>query len=240
MNVINKCINMKPIDFFEEEGFLIVAKMSREGASEKLGDVMKYYPNISACIDDHGLSRELEIFYAKLKGVYPDVFLMDMYGMNYFWQKIDGFYKSSKSRNITTKEAAIKIYEILFYLYQAIPHLKRLDEMPSVSVENALVQSATVQMAKGSTENKIVRKVESALSLAKDVYDFINVDDIERYYKDLKKQLDKESALKNNTKCEFEKVLYQKCLDELEKCKENKLLPVVSGVDNVKEIIKES
>ena len=58
--------------------------------------------------------------------------------------------------------------------------------------------------------------------------------------KSQQKQLDKESALKNNTKCEFEKVLYQKCLDELEKCKENKLLSVVSGVDNVKEIIKES
>lgn len=231
---------MNPVNYFEQEGFLIVSKKSKEDVARQMSDILKYYPPISFNIDDYSLRRNFEIFYAKLKKCYPDLFLMDMYGVNYLWQHIENYNALSKNGGMSIKKSALRIYEILLYLNQSIPYLKRLDEMPTISVEKETTELIVGKVAKECTHNKIAKKVESALSLAKEVCDLINVEDVERYYKNLKYQLDKESALKNNNRCEYENILYMKCLYELEKCKKNKLLSVVSGVDNVKEIIKES
>lgn len=233
-----KMFSMKPINYFEQEGFLIVSKKSREEAGKLLSDIMQYYPPISANVDDYSLRKNLEIFYAKLKNCYPDIFLMDMYGINYLWQHIEKYYQSSKNGDMTIKDAAIRIYDILFYLNQSIPYLKRLDEMPTVSVEKETAKSIIVETVKGCTQNKNAKKVESGLSLAKDVYGYVNGDEVKNYYTNFKEQLDKESALKNNTRCEFENILYQKCLDELEKCKEVQIVSVVSGLNNVGELVK--
>lgn len=229
---------MNPVNYFEQEGFLIVSKRSREEVARLMSDILKYYPPISANIDDYSLRKNYEIFYAKLKKCYPDIFLMDMYGVNYLWQHIENYNALSKNSGMSIKKSALRIYEILLYLNQSIPYLKRLDEMPTISVEKETTELIVGKVAKECTHNKIAKKVESALSLAKEVCDLINVEDVERYYKNLKYQLDKESALKNNNRCEFENILYQKCLVELEKCKEVKSLSFTSGINNVKELAK--
>lgn len=232
-----KTFSMKPINYFEQECFLIVSKKSREEAGELMSDIMQYYPPISANVDDYSLRKNLEIFYAKLKNCYPDIFLMDMYGINYLWQHIEKYYQSSKKGDMTIKDAALRIYEILFYLNQSIPYLKRLDEMPTVSVEKETAELIAGETIKECTQNKLVKKAESALSLVKDVCGYLNGDDVKRYYTNLKEQLDKESAFKNNSRCEFENILYQKCLDELEKCEEVQIVSVVSGLNNVGELV---
>lgn len=229
---------MKAIDVFEREGFLIVSKKSRDEAGKLMFGILQYYPPISANVEDHSLRRDFEIFYAKLKKCYPDIFLMDMYGINYLWKHIEIYYELSKNGGMTIKDASLRIYEILFYLNQSIPYLKGLDEMPTISVEKETSKQIADGTIKECTQNKFVKKVENVLSLAKDVCVYLNGAEIKSYYTNLKEQLDKEIALKNNTRCGFENILYQKCLDELEKCKEVQIVSVVSGANNVGEFVE--
>jgi hypothetical protein len=116
--------------------------------------------------------------------------------------------------------------------------LKGLDEMPTVSDEKEMTELVVSEVTKECTHNKIVKKVESTLSLVENVCDFFNSGEVKKYYTKLKEQLDKEFILKNNTRCEFENILYQKCLVELEKCKEVKSLSFTSGINNIKELAK--
>ena len=229
---------MNPVNYFEQEGFLIVSKRSREEVARLMSDILKYYPPISANIDDYSLRKNYEIFYAKLKKCYPDIFLMDMYGVNYLWQHIENYNALSKNSGMSIKKSALRIYEILLYLNQSIPYLKGLDEMPTVSDEKETTELVVSEVTKECTHNQIVKKVESALSLVENVCDFFNSGEVKKYYTKLKQQLDKEFILKNNTRCEFENILYQKCLVELEKCKEVKSLSFTSGINNVKELAK--
>lgn len=233
-----KMFSMKPINYFEQEGFLIVSKKSREEAGKLMSSIMKHYPPILANIDDHSLRKYFEVFYAKLKNCYPDIFLMDMYGINYLWQYIEKYYESSKKGDIAIKDAAIRICDILSYLDQFIPCLIGLDEMPTVSVEKETAKSIIGETVKKCTQDKNAKKVESGLSLVKDACGYLNGAAVKSYYTKLKEQLDKESVLKNNTRCEFENVLYQKCLNELEKCNEVKIVSVVSGINNVGELVE--
>ena len=230
--------SMKPINYFEQEGFLIVSKKSREEAGKLMSGIMKHYPPILAHVDDYCLRKDFEVFYAKLEKCYPDIFLMDMYGIKYLWQYIEKYYELSKKGDMAIKDAALRIYEILFYLNQSIPYLKRLGEMPTISVEKETSKQIADGTIKECTQNKKAKKIESGLSLVKDVFGYLNAAEIKSYYTKLKEQLDKESALKGNTRCEFENVLYQKCLDELEKCNEVKIVSVVSGINNVGELVK--
>lgn len=231
---------MKPIEYFEREEFFVVSKINRENAIAKMSTIMDYYPPISASVDDYSIRKNFELFYAKLKNIYPEIFLMDMYGINYIWSCIDNYYKHTKDHNLKIKDAAVKIYEILIYLYNAIPSLKRIDEMPTISVEEAGFQSLSATIIKDNTEDKVAKKVQSAFSLAKDVCDSVEVSDVYDYYTRMKNQLDKEYLLKNNTRCEFEDLLYKKCLDELEKCKVAGMISAASVADNIKELVKKS
>lgn len=83
LNVSDKWIDMNPIDYFEQEGFLIVSKKSKEDVARQMSDILKYYPPISFNIDDYSLRRNFEIFYAKLKKM-----LSRSFSYGYVWCKL--------------------------------------------------------------------------------------------------------------------------------------------------------
>lgn len=227
------------LNYAIQEGYLIVTKMDKDSAKLMIEDILRYYPNMSEFVDNYTRISQFNSFYFKIKNDYPKIFLTDMYGVNFLWDCIESYHKRAIEHDINIKEAILKTHEIISHLYMMMPAMRTIDEMPTIETKEKIMNSVIEKSIKEITKDETRKKAESALALAKDVIDILDAEDVKNYYKTLKKQLEKEYLLKGGNQCEFEKILYIKCLKELEKCDVSLTHSAISGADNVMEIVNQ-
>lgn len=114
---------------------------------------------------------------------------------------------------------------------------ENINEMPSFNLEHKFATALAADTVKANTKNETVKKIESGLLLSKDFADSFKANSIKQYYENLKAQLEREYILKNHTRCAFEEHLLQKCNTEIAKCNKAYELSLLSGINNVAEII---
>ncbi|MBR5540885.1 MAG: hypothetical protein IKU64_00785 [Bacteroides sp.] len=222
---------------FKEQGYILVIRLNREDAIETLKSVLDYFPKFDSSTGDESCYRkQFECFFHKLEKAYPNIFLMEMYGIQTLWNYIQCYRNESLNSNMGILRSAQYIHEIIFYLYQCLPNFVGLDEMPTYSIEKKLIKTSAGALVKARTKNEIARKIESGFLLGSDIYDGWDAHTIKKYYEDYKAELEREFALKNNTRCYFEEALLKKCEEEISKCNEGMAMSASSGIENIKEI----
>lgn len=190
------------------------------------------------CSGDYSkYSKQFECFFYKLAQAYPKIFLMEMYGIQTLWEYIQSYKRESLNGSINIYQAALHIYEIIYYLYQSLPNFVSLDEMPTYKIEKKYAAALAAGVVKANTKKEIVKKTGSVILLAKDIVDGLNANSIKRYYESFKSQLEHEYLLKNHSRCVFEELLLQKCNAEINKCNEGTELSILSGISNVAELL---
>ena len=224
---------------FKEQGYILVTRINREDAIKVLKSVLNYFPKLdSSAGDESSYRKQFECFFHKLEKEYPNIFLMDMYGIQTLWNYIQCYKDESLNDNMGIRKSALQIYEIIFYLYKSLPHFMGLDEMPTYYIEKKHETRSTGTLIKAATENEIAKKFESGILLGSDICDGWGAHTIKKYYEGYKAELEREFALKNYTRCYFEEVLLQKCEEEISKCNEGLLFSLFSGSENLSEIFK--
>ena len=74
---------------FKEQRYILVSILKREDAINTLGKVLAYFPMFDLRNgDEPSYRREFECFFHKLEKEYPNIFLMDMYGIQTLWKYI--------------------------------------------------------------------------------------------------------------------------------------------------------
>lgn len=224
---------------FKDQGYILVSKLKRDDAIKTLKTVLDYFPKFdSRNGDESSYRREFECFFHKLEKEYPNIFLMDMYGIQTLWNYIQCYKDESLNDNMGIRKSALHMYEIIYYLYSCLPDFVSLDEMPSYNIEKKHETKSAGTLIKAATENEIVKKIESGILLGSDICDGWDAHTIKKYYEGYKAELEREFALKNYTRCYFEEVLLQKCEEEISKCNEGMLISFFSGSENLSEIFK--
>ena len=224
---------------FQDKGYILVSKLKRDDAIKTLKTVLDYFPKFdSRNGDESSYRREFECFFHKLEKEYPNIFLMDMYGIQTLWNYIQCYKDESLNDNMGIRKSALHMYEIIYYLYSCLPDFVSLDEMPSYNIEKKHETKSAGTLIKAATENEIAKKIESGILLGSDICDGWDAHTIKKYYEGYKAELEREFALKNYTRCYFEEVLLQKCEEEISKCNEGMLISFFSGSENLSEILK--
>ena len=224
---------------FKDKGYILVSKLKRDDAIKTLKTVLDYFPKFdSRNGDESSYRREFECFFHKLEKEYPNIFLMDMYGIQTLWNYNQSYKDESLNDNMGIRKSALHMYEIIYYLYSCLPDFVSLDEMPSYNIEKKHETKSAGTLIKAATENEIAKKIESGILLGSDICDGWDAHTIKKYYEGYKAELEREFALKNYTRCYFEEVLLQKCEEEISKCNEGMLISFFSGSENLSEIFK--
>ena len=225
---------------FKKQGYILVTKLNREDAIKALRSVLDYFPKFNLSVgDETSYRKQFECFYYKLEKEYPNIFLMDMYGIKTLWNNIKCYKEESLKNNMGLIKSAQYIYEVIFYLYQCLPHFVSIDEMPTYNNDNKQKFTLAGAIVKAATKNEIAKKIESGILLGRDIYDGWDSHTIKKYYEGYKTELEREYVLKDNTRCYFEEVLLQKCEEEISKCNEGLKSSISSGLENISEIIKD-
>lgn len=225
---------------FKKQGYILVTKLNREDAIKALRSVLDYFPKFNLSVgDETSYRKQFECFYHKLEKEYPNIFLMDMYGIKTLWNYIQCYKEESLKNNMGLIKSAQYIYEVIFYLYQCLPHFVSIDEMPTYNNDNKQKFTLAGAIVKAATKNEIAKKIESGILLGRDIYDGWDSHTIKKYYEGYKTELEREYVLKDNTRCYFEEVLLQKCEEEISKCNEGLKTSISSGLENISEIIKD-
>ena len=225
---------------FKDKGYILVSKLKRDDAIKTLKTVLDYFTKFdSRNGDESSYRREFECFFHKLEKEYPNIFLMDMYGIQTLWNYIQCYKDESLNDNMGIRKSALHMYEIIYYLYSCLPDFVSLDEMPSYNVDEKYKSTMEGIALKEATQNKTLKKVESGILLANDIHDGWNAHTIKKYYEDYKTELEREFVLKNYNRCHFEEVLLQKCNEEISKCDEGLLISTLSGGENLSGIFKD-
>lgn len=225
---------------FKEQGYILVSRLSREDAIKTMEDILDYFPKFDFRNGDESSNRkQFECFFHKLEKEYPNIFLMDMYGIQTLWKYIQCYKDESQNGRIGIFISSFYIHEIILYLYTCLPNFVSLDEMPSYNVDEKHRSTREGIALKEGTSNRNLKKVESGILLAKDILDGWDACKIKKYYSDFKAELEREFVLKNYTRCHFEEVLLKKCNDEIAKCDEGVLISTLSGSENLLEIFRD-
>lgn len=224
---------------FKEQGYILVSRLKREDAIKAMKNVLDYFPNFySNAGDESSYRRQFECFFHKLEKEYPNIFLMNMYGIQTLWKYIQCYKDGSLKDNLGIRKSALRIYEIIYYLYTCLPNFVGLDEMPTYNIDKKNMTTLAGTLLKATTENKIMKKVESGILLANDVRDGWNAYTIKKYYEGYREELEREFILKDYTRCYFEEILLQKCEEEIAKCNEGLTTSTFSSTENITEIFK--
>ena len=224
---------------FKEQGYILVTRLNREDAIKTLKEVLDYCPKFdSSAGDESSYRKQFECFFHKLEKVYPNIFLMEMYGIQTLWNYIQCYRDESLNGNMGILRSAQYIHEIIFYLYQCLPNFVSLDEMPTYSIEKKFITTSAGTLVKAATENKIAKKIESGFLLGNDIHEGWDAHTIKKYYEDYKAELEREFSLKKYTRCDFEEALLKKCEEEISKCNEGMAISTFSGIENIREIFK--
>ena len=225
---------------FQNQGYILVTRLNREDAIKALKSVLDYFPMFNPSVgDETSYRKQFECFYHKLEKEYPNIFLMDMYGIKTLWNYIQCYKEESLKNNMGIIKSAQNIYEVIFYLYQCLPHFVTLDEMPTYSIDNKQKSTLAGGIVKAATKNEIIKKIESGILLCRDIYDGWDAHTIKKYYEGYKAELEREFILKNDTRCYFEEALLQKCEEEISKCNEGLKTSAISSIENIAEIFKD-
>ena len=225
---------------FKEQGYILVSRMKREDAIKTLRAVLDYFPKFdSKNGDDSSYRREFECFFHKLEKEYPNIFLMDMYGIQTLWKYIQCYKDESLNDTMGIRKSALHMYEIIYYLYSCLPNFVSLDEMPSYNIDEKYKSTMEGIALKEITPNKTLKKVESGILFTKDFYDGWDAYAIKKYFEDYKTELDREFVLNNYTRCHLEEVLLEKCNEEISKCDEGLIISTLSGSENLLGIFKD-
>lgn len=225
---------------FKNQGYILVSRLNREDAINTLKGVLEYFPKFdSSAGDESSYRKQFECFFHKLAKEYPNIFLIDMYGIQTLWNYIQCYKDESLNDNMGIRKSALLIYEIIFYLYKSLPHFVGLDEMPTYNIERKHKTRTAGTLIKAATENEIAKKIKSGILLGSDICDGWDAHTIKKYYESYKAELEREFALKNYTRCYFEEVLLQKCNEEITKCNEGLLISSLSGGENLSGIFKD-
>jgi len=225
---------------FKGQGYILVSRLKRDDAMKTLKTVLDYFPKFdSKNGEEYSCRREFECFFHKLEKEYPNIFLMDMYGIQTLWNYILCYRDGTLNGNMGIRQSALLMYEIICYLYSCLPDFVSLEEMPSYNVDEKYKSTVEGIVMKEEIQNKTLKKDACGLLLANDIHDGWNAHAIKKYYEDYKKELEREFVLKNYTRCHFEEVLLQKCNEEISKCDEGLLISTCSGIENLSGIFKD-
>ena len=146
---------------FKNQGYILVTRINREYAIKVLKSVLVYFPKFeSSAGDDSCYRKQFECFFHKLDKEYPNIFLMDLYGIKTLWNYIQCYKDESLNGNMGIRKSAQYIHEIIFYLYQCLPYFVSLDEMPTYNIEKKHETRSARTLIKAATENEIAKKMK--------------------------------------------------------------------------------
>ena len=81
---------------FKDQGYILVSKLKRDDAIKTLKTVLDYFPKFDLGNgDESSYRREFECFFHKLEKECPNIFLMDMYGIQTLWNYIQCYKDES-------------------------------------------------------------------------------------------------------------------------------------------------